>query len=195
MIPGPRYRALVYLTLLVSFLVPMRARATVDPRSGELDAFIQIAPDGTVTFSLPKSEMGQGVLTSLAMLLAEELEVDWSTVRSQHAIADEARYGNWRTGGSSSVRGNFEPFRRAGATARELLISAACERWSVDRASCHAEQGEVVHTASGRRLAYGALAERAAQLPPPADPKLKPRSAFRVIGKRSEERRVGKECA
>ena len=169
--------------LLVSFLVPMRARATVDPRSGELDAFIQIAPDGIVTFSLPKSEMGQGVLTSLAMLLAEELEVDWSKVRSQHAIADEARYGNWRTGGSSSVRGNFEPFRRAGATARELLISAASERWNVDRASCHAEHGEVVHAASGRRLAYGALAERAAQLPPPAEPKLKPRSAFRVIGK------------
>ena len=169
--------------LLVSFLVPMHARATVDVRGGELDAFIQIAPDGTVTFSLPKSEMGQGVLTSLAMLLAEELEVDWSKVRSQHAIADEARYGNWRTGGSSSVRGNFEPFRRAGAAARELLISAASERWSVDRASCHAEQGEVLHAVSGRRLAYGALAERAAQLSPPAEPKLKPRSAFRIIGK------------
>ncbi len=169
--------------LLVSFLVPIRARAASETQGGELNAFIRIAPDGSVTFSLPKSEMGQGVLTSLAMLLAEELEVDWSKVRSQHAIADEARYGNWRTGGSSSVKSNFEPFRRAGATAREMLISAASERFGVDRASCRAEQGEVVHAASGRRLAYGALAERAAQLPPPAEPELKPREAFRVIGK------------
>ena len=104
----------VGIGLVVSFFVPLsfarRADAVVEGGgSRELNAFIRIEPDGGVVFSFPKSEMGQGVLTSLAMLVAEELEVDWSKVRSQHAIADEARYGNWRTGGSSSVRGNFEP--------------------------------------------------------------------------------------
>lgn len=150
---------------------------------GELNAFVRIEPDGSVVFSFPKSEMGQGVLTSLAMLVAEELEVDWQRVRSEHAISSEARYGLWRTGGSSSVRQNYEPYRKAGATARALLVAAAAERWHVDASTCRAEKGQVVHAASDRRLDYGALAERAAQLPPPPEPTLKPRSKFGVIGK------------
>jgi len=174
-----------------------------------LNAYVRIAPDGSVFLSFPKSEMGQGVLTSLAMLVAEELEVDWSKVRSEHALADEARYGKWSTGGSSSVRGNFDFFRRAGAVAREALVAAAAATWGVAPGSCRAERGEVVHAASGRRLAYGALAERAATHAAAADaqgalgtpggpggapaagagagaadaPKLKAREQFRVIGK------------
>ncbi|MBY0400483.1 xanthine dehydrogenase family protein molybdopterin-binding subunit, partial [Myxococcota bacterium] len=144
---------------------------------------VRIEPDGAVVLSFPKSEMGQGVLTSLAMLVAEELEVDLAKIRSEHAIANEARYGRWRTGGSSSVRENYDAYRKAGATARALLVAAAAERWHVDAGACRADRGTVVHAASGRSLDYGALAERAAQLPPPAEPALKPRSKFELIGK------------
>jgi len=170
------------LGLVVSFHLPLRARGEDAPAGGELNAFVRIAPDGTVLLSVAKSEMGQGVLTSLAMLLAEELEVDWATVRCEHALSDETRYGRWTTGGSSSVRTNWEPLRRAGATARELLIAAACAEWGVARAECRAEAGAVVHEPSHRRLGYAVLAPRAALLTPSAEPKLKPRSAFRLIG-------------
>ncbi|MBK7948112.1 MAG: xanthine dehydrogenase family protein molybdopterin-binding subunit [Deltaproteobacteria bacterium] len=159
------------------------ARATGAMPASELNAFLRIEPDGSVVCSIPKSEMGQGVLTSLAMLLAEELEVDWSKIRSEHAIANEARYGRWRTGGSSSVRETHDAYRRAGATARTLLVAAAAERWQVAAETCRADRGTVVHAASGRRLAYAELAERAAKLSPPAEPALKPRSKFSLIGK------------
>jgi len=181
--------------LVVSFFVPRSALAEIEALAaaatagvgsgGEINAYVRIAPDGSVVLSFPKSEMGQGVLTSLAMLVAEELEVDWSKVRSEHAIANEARYGKWSTGGSSSVRANYDAFRRAGAAARELLIAAAAEQWHVAPGTCRAEKGVVIHEGSGRRLAYAALAERAAKLPAPSEPsepKLKPRESFRVIG-------------
>ncbi len=150
---------------------------------GEVNAYVRITPEGDVVLSIAKSEMGQGVLTSLAMLIAEELEVDWSRIRSVHPIASVPRYGKWSTGGSSSVRSNFDAYRRAGATARELLVAAACERWQVARAECRAESGEVVHAATDRRIAYAELAERAAALPPPEEPALKARADFRLIGK------------
>lgn len=175
------------LGLVVSFFVPLswprRADAAVDAPVGELGAYIRVEPDGSVVFSIPKSEMGQGVLTSLAMLVAEELEVDFARVRSEHALADSARYGPWSTGGSSSVRGSFDAYRRAGAAARLVLVAAASEQWKVAPETCRAERGEVVHAGSGRRLGYAALVERAAKRPAPKDPELKPRSAWRVIGK------------
>lgn len=177
--------------LVVSFLLPgcgregapsagAREGAAAD---GEVNAYVRITPEGDVVLSIAKSEMGQGVLTSLAMLVAEELEVDWERVRSVHALADVDRYGKWSTGGSSSVRANFDAYRRAGAAARELLVAAACERWSVAREECRAENGEVVHAATDRRLAYAELAERAAALPAPEEPALKARADYRLIGK------------
>jgi isoquinoline 1-oxidoreductase beta subunit len=171
--------------LVVAFSLPACKRAREEPEPGEteLNAFVRIGSDGSVTFSLPKSEMGQGVLTSLALILAEELEVDWSRVRSEHALSDDRRYGRWLTGGSSSVRTSFEPLRRAGAAARELLIAAACEQWGVPRAECRAQNGRVLHASSGRSLDFAALAPRAARLSPPVDPPLKPREAFRLIGR------------
>ncbi|MFO0690665.1 MAG: xanthine dehydrogenase family protein molybdopterin-binding subunit [Myxococcota bacterium] len=177
--------------LVVSFALPFAANREAQAAAaaggsapgGELDAFIRIEPDGSVVFSIPKSEMGQGVLTSLAMILAEELEVDWSKVRSEHALANEARYGRWRTGGSSSVRESFEAYRKAGATARSLLVAAAAERWKVAADTCRADRGTIVHPATGRRAGYAELAEQAAKLSPPAEPALKPRSQFSVIGK------------
>ncbi len=173
--------------LVVAFSLPSCTRGSESalaptPGSGELNAFIRIAPDGVATFTIPKAEMGQGVWTALSRLLAEELEIDWSQVRAEAAPVDEARYGMQLTGGSSSVRKSYEPLRRAGAAARELLIAAAAAHWSVPASECRAESGKVLHGASGRSAGYGELAVRASSLTPPADPPLKPKSALRLLG-------------
>ena len=112
--------------LTVAWLMPIACtNEDAEPRAGtadagsatdhEVGAYVRIAPDGLITIQVPKSEMGQGVLTSLPMLVAEELEVDWAQIRSEHALADESRYGPWSTGGSRSVREGYEPYRRVGA--------------------------------------------------------------------------------
>src|SRR5947208_4076972 len=134
-----------------------------------------------------KVEMGQGTYTSMPMLLAEELEVDLSQVRLEHAPPDDALYaeplfGVQETGGSTSVRGNWEPLRRAGATARSMLVSAAAETWKVPPGACRAASGAVIHGPSGRSLSYGALVDRAARLPVPRDVTLKDPKDFKLIG-------------
>src|SRR2546421_12787862 len=157
------------------------------------NAFIRIDRDGRVTLIMHKVEMGQGTYTSMSMLLAEELEVDLSDVRLEHAPPDDARYaeplfGVQETGGSTSVRGNFEPLRRAGAAARTLLVAAAAETWKVTAASCRAQRGEVFHAPTGRRLGYGALVDRAATLPVPRDPPLKDAKDWTLIGTPAKRR-------
>ncbi|OXH92580.1 aldehyde dehydrogenase, partial [Burkholderia multivorans] len=127
------------------------------------NAFVQIDRSGRVTLVMPKVEMGQGVYTALPMLIAEELEVPLSSVTLDHAPPNEKLFldpllGGQLTGGSTSVRYAWEPLRRAGATARVLLVSAAAKQWNVDPAACHAENGEVRHPPSGRRASYGELA-------------------------------------
>src|SRR5437867_1181818 len=134
-----------------------------------------------------KVEMGQGTYTSMPMLLAEELEVDLSQVRLEHAPPDDALYaeplfGVQETGGSTSVRGNWEPLRRAGATARTMLVSAAAQTWKVEPSSCHAANGVVMHGPTGRSLTYGALVDRAALLPVPSAVALKDPKDFKLIG-------------
>src|SRR2546426_949871 len=129
------------------------------------NAFIRIDRDGRVTLMMHKVEMGQGTYTSMPMLLAEELEVELSQVRLEHAPPNDALYaeplfGVQETGGSTSVRGNWEPLRRAGAGARALLVAAAAQTWNVDTSSCHATGGVVIHGPTGRTLAYGALVDR-----------------------------------
>jgi isoquinoline 1-oxidoreductase beta subunit len=114
------------------------------------NAFVRIGRDGQVTLIMHKVEMGQGTYTSMPMLLAEELEVDLSQVRLEHAPPNDELYaeplfGVQETGGSTSVRGNWEPLRQAGATARSLLVAAAAQTWKVDANSCHAARGEVIH--------------------------------------------------
>jgi isoquinoline 1-oxidoreductase beta subunit len=163
------------------------------PRAGEArgaaakplapNVWLRIAPDGTVTVLVARSEMGQGVRTALPMLVAEELEADWTRVRFEQATP-EPRYGSMSTGGSRSIRSLHGPLRKAGAQAREMLVSAAALTWGVDRADCRAERGEVVHGATGRRLAYGALVERAATLEVPADPPLKDPGDWKILGTR-----------
>src|SRR2546425_8666080 len=151
------------------------------------NAFVRIDRDGRVTLIMHKVEMGQGTYTSMPMLLAEELEVDLSQVQLEHAPADDALYaeplfGVQETGGSTSVRGNFEPLRRAGAAARTLLVAAAAQTWKVDPGSCHAARGEVVHGATGRKLGYGALVDKAATLPVPRTVPLKDPKDWKLIG-------------
>src|SRR6266536_4417669 len=136
------------------------------------NAFVRIGRDGQVTLIMHKVEMGQGTYTSMPMLLAEELEVDLSQVRLEHAppsdeLYAEPLFGVQETGGSTSVRGNWEPLRRAGATARSMLVAAAAGTWNVPPTSCHAVRGEVTHEPTGRRLSYGALVDKAGTLPLP----------------------------
>jgi isoquinoline 1-oxidoreductase beta subunit len=144
--------------------------------------WLRVDATGAVTVFLDKSEMGQGTFTGMAVLVAEELEADWSKVRVVKGDADEKRYGDMWTGGSASVREMFGPLRKAGAAAREMLVAAAARRWKVARTSCRAEQGEVVHVPTGRRLGFGALAAAAAREAVPKDPPLKPPERWRLIG-------------
>jgi len=147
--------------------------------------FVSIAPDGMVSIIVNRSEMGQGVRTSIPKIVADELEADWKRVRVVQAPGDEARYGNQDTDGSRSTRHWFDPMRRCGASARVMLEQAAAARWKVPLDSVQAKNHEVVHTPSGRKLGYGALALAAAKLevPAPAAVKLKDPSQFRYIGK------------
>src|SRR5437867_4006481 len=150
------------------------------------NAFVRITSDNIVTIIVGMSEMGQGVLTAIPQLVAEELEADWTTVRFEQAPADavyaNSLQGSQATGGSTSIEAFWEPMRKAGATAREMLIASAAEAWKVDKSSCRAEKGWVVHS-SGRRMSYGQLAGRAATMPQPTDVKLKERGDFTIIGK------------
>src|SRR5262245_46561954 len=151
------------------------------------DGFIRIDPDGRVTIIVPQVEMGQGTFTSCPMLVAEELEVDLSQVQTEQAPPSETLYRNQllgvqMTGGSTSIRAFYEPLRRAGATAREMLIAAAAAVWSVDASTCRAEKGSAIHTPTGRRLDYDALADKAATMPVPTDVALKEPKDFKLIG-------------
>lgn len=150
--------------------------------------FIRIDRQGTVTFIVHKVEMGQGTFTSIPMLLAEELEVDPARVKLEQAPPDNTLYadpllGGQVTGGSTSIRGAWEPLRRAGATARVMLLQAAARQWNVDAKECSAALGVVTHGPSGRRLHYGELVDAAAQLPVPRDVALKQPADFKLIGK------------
>jgi isoquinoline 1-oxidoreductase beta subunit len=175
--------ALAGAGLVIAFHAAMTAQATDLAAKDTFapNAYLRVAPDGTVTVMIARSELGQGTSTALAMLVAEELEADWRKVRIEQANPGPA-YGDMSTGGSNSIRSLWKPMRKAGAQARELLISAAANQWRVDRAACRAANGEVTHTASGRRLGYGALTAAAAKLPVPADPALKDGRRHHVIG-------------
>jgi isoquinoline 1-oxidoreductase beta subunit len=149
------------------------------------NAFIRIGTDDVVTLIIHKPDNGQGTETSIAMLLAEELECDWSRVRTEFAPINPALYGGALQGtfGSLAVRTSYEPMRRTGAAAREMLLQAAAARWGVDKSRCRAENGAVIDTATDARLTYGSLAEDAARLPVPANVTLKDPSQFRLIGR------------
>jgi isoquinoline 1-oxidoreductase beta subunit len=147
--------------------------------------FLSIAADGTVTIVAHRAEMGTGIRTSLPMVVADELEARWDRVRIVQSDANEKRYGNQNTDGSRSIRHFYQPMRRVGAAARQMLEAAAAARWGVPASEVRALQHEVLHSATGRRLGYGELAAAAAALPVPKGDvlKLKTRAQFRYIGK------------
>ena len=163
------------------------AAAAAAPPAFVPNAFIRIGTDGQVTLIMSQVEMGQGTYTSMPMLLAEELEVGLDQVRLEHAPPNDKLYanplfGDQETGGSSSVRSFYEPLRRAGATARTMLVAAAAQTWDVDPASCRAKRGVVTHGPTGRTLTYGAVAEKAGTLPVPDKIALKDPKDFTLIG-------------
>ena len=146
------------------------------------NAWLELSPDGDVKIWCGKSEMGQGVRTALPMIVAEELSCDWHRVQVVQAELDP-KFGDQLTGGSLSVRTSYENLRKAGAAAREMLISAAVAEWNVDRSVCRAEDGAVIHLATRKSMAYSQLIAGAVGMQPPADPPLKRPAEFRLIGK------------
>ncbi|EYF01183.1 xanthine dehydrogenase family protein molybdopterin-binding subunit [Chondromyces apiculatus] len=174
--------------LVLSFYVPEQiARAApVQPKAlPPPNAFVRIAPDDTVTVVIAHSEMGQGIWTTLAMLIAEELECDWAKVRSEHAPAAAVYIGPaggiQMTGGSSTTRGEFERYRQVGAAAKDMLLRAAAARWKVPANKLVVEKGVILN--GKQKLRYGEVAEAAMKLPPPASVKLKEPQAWKLIGK------------
>jgi len=176
--------------LLVSlYALPGAMRVAHAAEKGEypLNAFVRIGTDESVTVISAHSEMGQGIYTSLPMLLNEELEADWSKIRVESAPVDKVYnhpiFGIQLTGGSTTSPAEWERYRKMGAAARIMLVGAAAQQWNVDTSSCHVEKGVVIHGATGRHATYGSLADAAAKLPTPAEIPLKPAKEFTLIGK------------
>jgi isoquinoline 1-oxidoreductase beta subunit len=174
--------------LIVGGFFPGASDLTVEAAGlFEPSVWVKIAADDTVTMTLTMLEMGQGVMTSMPMLVAEELDVDWNRIKTEWAPA-HPKYGNPNfggqqlTAGSNSVRGMWKVLRESGATARAMLMTAAAQTWSVAENTVSTEKGEVVHKASGRRLKYGALVDKAAALPVPKTVALKDPKDFKVLG-------------
>jgi isoquinoline 1-oxidoreductase beta subunit len=166
--------------LVVGFYLP---HGTSNKQSFSPNAYLRITPDNKITVVVARSEMGQGVRTSLPMILAEELEADWNQIEIEQAGASTL-FGDQTTGGSASVRTTWDPMRKAGAAAREMLISAAALTWGVSRSGCAAEAGHIKHAASNRSLSYGDLVAKASTLPIPADVPLKQSKDYKIVGQR-----------
>jgi isoquinoline 1-oxidoreductase beta subunit len=165
--------------LVVGFYLPHGGSS----KSFSPNAYLRITPDKKITIVVARSEMGQGVRTALPMILAEELEADWKQIEIEQAGASTL-YGDQTTGGSASVRTTWDPMRKAGAAAREMLISAAALTWGVPRSSCAAQAGSVMHATSKRQLSYGDLADKASTLPIPTDVPLKQSKDYKIVGQR-----------
>ena len=173
--------------LMLSFSLPIGGSEASGSDVFAPNAFIRIGSDGRVVLIMPYVEMGQGTYTSIPMLIAEELEVSLKHVQLEHAPPNEKLYANpllgvQATGNSNAMRGAWAPLREAGAIARTLLVGAAAKRWGVDAASCHAQDGKVIHASTGRLLAYGELAAEAAQMPVPSSVTLKSPADWKLIG-------------
>ena len=175
--------ALVGGGLLLEFHVP-NVRGAASAKGEVLNAYIKVMPDGIITITAKNPEIGQGVKTMLPMLIAEELDVDWTNVRIEQAIADGARYAPQFAGGSTAAPLNWEPLRRVGAAGREMMVRAAANAWGVPASELRTASGAVTHVSSGRKLTYGELAAAAATLTPPEPSALplKDPKDFKIIG-------------
>jgi isoquinoline 1-oxidoreductase subunit beta len=185
----PSRRALLggAAALVVGFSVPLRG-VLAGGSDFAPNAFIRIDRDGTVTLTMPQVEMGQGTYTAIPMILAEEMDADWSRIKLEHAPPDEAHYRNpmlgiQATGNSNSIRAFWMPLRKAGAATRAVLVEAAAQGWGVPAAECRTENGVVIHDKTNRRAPYGDLVGRASALPMPKDAPLKDPKSFKLIGR------------
>ena len=183
--------------LLVGFYLPEKAQALAQGGFGGAqaaalypNAFVHIGTDDFVTLTIHKPENGQGTETSIAMLLAEELDCDWKKVRTEFAPINPTFYGGAMQGtfGSQAVRTSWTPMRRTGAAVREMLVQAAAAKWGIDKSMCRAENGSVVNTSTNAKFSYGSLADAAAKLSVPANPTLKDPAQFRLLGKPMKRR-------
>lgn len=174
--------------LALGFVLPGAVVASTAPAAASFtpNAWLRIAADGTVTVVCGSAEMGQGVHTAIPMMVAEELDADWKTVRVEQAPVDQAyanpAFGMQATGGSTTVRGHWKVVREAGAAARSMLVAAAAQQWKVEPGQCRTAEGQVIHPDGSQRLGYGALAEAAGKLAPPKAVTLKDPKDFRIMG-------------
>lgn len=176
--------------LAIGLDIPFGGPAVVRAADGspEIGAWVVVRPDDTVVIRIARSEMGQGSLTGLAQLVAEELECDWTKVTTEYptpgqSVARKRVWGDFSTGGSRGIRSSQDYVRKGGATARVMLIQAAADAWKVPASECTAANSVITHTRSGRTTSYGKVAEAAAKLTPPADVKLKDPKDWKLIGK------------
>ncbi len=172
----------------LGYYAPFGADSLAAETTPEVNAWVVIRPDDTVIIRIARSEMGQGTLTGLAQLIAEELECDWAKVTTEYptpgqSLARGRVWGSFSTGGSQGIRGSHEYVRKGGAAAREMLVAAAAKRWKVVPSECRTAASVITHTASGRSLTYGAVASEAAKLKPPLDVFLKDPKDWKVAGR------------
>ena len=176
--------------LTLGITAPFLASASQTPAAGaEVGVWVLIRPDDTVVIRIARSEMGQGTLTGLAQLVAEELECDWGKVTTEYPTPGENLkrkrvWGNYSTGGSRGIRESQEYVRKGGAAARTMLIQAAAQQWGVPADQCTAEKSIIRHAASGRQTSFGKVAEAASQLPIPTQITLKNPKDWKLIGQR-----------
>jgi len=176
--------------LVLGFYLPDKLEGAAEPNNwgSKLNAWVHISSDDTVTLAIHKAEMGQGTVTSLAMLLAEELECDWNKIKTEFPGVDPEFGPVQGVVGSQSIRTSWDLLRKTGASAREMLVSAAAQKWNVPVSRCRAENNAVVNTQTNARLSYGSLAEAASKLPVPQAPMMKDPSKFRIVGKPMKRR-------
>ncbi len=171
--------------LLVGFYIPEKGEAAeAEGTTAKLNGYVHVGADDSITLFIHKAEMGQGTVTSLSMLLAEELECDWKKIRTEFPGVDPLSYGPMQgVFGSMSIRTSWEPLRKAGATACEMLVQAAAQKWGVLKSQCRAENNSVVNLNTKDRLSYGSLADAAAKVPVPQNVALKDPTQFKLVGK------------
>ena len=170
--------------LILGFYLPNKLQGkSLESKIFQPNAWINVQPDNYVKIMVGKSEMGQGVITSLPMIIAEEMDLDWSKVIVEKAPADRSKYGSQMTGGSNSISSSFMKLRKAGATAREMLVTAASEYWGVPENECTTNSSKVFHEKTNKKISYGELATKAGQQLIPKNPSLKNSKNFSIIGK------------
>ncbi|HET7032685.1 MAG TPA: molybdopterin cofactor-binding domain-containing protein, partial [Casimicrobiaceae bacterium] len=176
-------------SLVVGFHIPFAGVAAAQsPKVQEINAWVVVQPDDVVVIRIARSEMGQGTLTGLAQLVAEELECDWAKVKTEYPTPGEnlARnrvWGNYSTGGSRGIRDSNEYVRKGGATARVMLVQAAANDWKVAASECAVEKGVITHKATNRKTTYGTVATAAAKIAPPTEVALKDPKDWKIAGK------------